>query len=103
MAFQTTLVRRTCLQRDNQHGQVSQIAGQVIPEERVIRNLQEPNHDRNADFAGSNSASTVSSASSTPVRRIFHSLVFSALFPAVQASSSSSSLPRKLAFSSAVK
>ena len=52
MALQTALMRRAGLQGNHQHQQISEIAGQVIPEERVVRDVQKSNHGSNAALSG---------------------------------------------------
>lgn len=44
MALQPALMQGTGFHRDDQHRQICEIAGQVVPEKRVIRNVQESNH-----------------------------------------------------------
>src|SRR4029077_16236064 len=71
MALQTTLMGRTGLQGNHQHHQIGEIAGQVVPEERVVRDVQEPNHGSNAALPERLSLTASSSAKRVPVRSTF--------------------------------
>src|SRR5437667_267582 len=71
MALQTALMRRAGLQGNHQHQQISEIAGQVIPEERVVRDVQKSNHGSNAALSGEPSLAAVSPAGRVPVRSTF--------------------------------
>src|ERR1700687_2888898 len=103
MAFQPALVGCGSLQRDNSHRQVGQIAGQVIPEERVVGEIEKPNHGSNATLSAVCAVFDGSSAGSAPVCSTFCKRPFPSSLIFVPAWISASSFPRRSAFSRAVK
>jgi len=48
-----------CLERNDEHRQVGKIASQVIPEERVVGEIEKPNHGSNAALSATCSAPPV--------------------------------------------
>src|SRR4029077_19438883 len=94
---------RTGLQGNHQHHQIGEIAGQVIPKERVVRDIQESNHGSNAALPERLSLTASSSARRVPVRSTFCRRSLTSSLISVLTRSSFSSFARKSAFSSAVK
>ena len=103
MALQIALMRRAGFQGNHQHHQISEIAGQVIPEKRVIRDVQKSNHGNNAALSGALSLTADSPARGVPVRSTFCRRSLTSSLISVLLWSSCSSFARKSAFSSAVK
>lgn len=68
MAFEPPLVCRAGSQRNDQHREIGQIAGQVIPEEYVIRKIENGGHTRYPALPGAYSMRDNSSGLSVPVR-----------------------------------
>src|SRR6266849_5426876 len=77
MTFQPALVRRAGFQSHQQHHQVSDVAREVVPEQRVVGNLQEPNHRRAAAFFATFSVAAASDTGSEPDRSTLCSRSFS--------------------------
>src|ERR1700722_14383863 len=103
MTLQPVLMHRACLQRDNQHEQVGNICCQVIPEQDVFRNVQKANHGGHGILSVALSVVTGSSASRVPVCSTRCKRFLSSSLTFALSRSSSSSFPRKSAFSRAVK
>src|SRR5258708_16216675 len=71
MAFQPALMRRAGLQGNDQHNQIGDIAGQVVPEERVVRNIEKSNHGSDATLSAKLPVFAESSCKRHPPCRTF--------------------------------
>src|SRR5260370_16346731 len=95
MAFQPALMRRTGLQSNDQHNQIGDIAGQVVPEERVVRNIEKSNHGSDATLSAKLPVFAEASCKRHPARRTFCRRTLASSPISVLIWSSASSCPRK--------
>jgi hypothetical protein len=52
MAMESSLMGQTRFERHDQHRQIGEIAGQVVPEQRMVGNIQELNHRSSTALSG---------------------------------------------------
>src|SRR5436309_11116869 len=101
IALEPALMRRAGFQRDQQHHQISEIARQVIPEQRVIRDVEELNHEDAATLVSGARLETSSQISELDCKMFRRRAVSAA--GSAQFCSSASSVASTFAFSTAVR